>query len=97
MNARLLMSNGKADEGSPSGTIPILYRLDSKGRLLLYLLNEDRAKAAIKSGKITGTTGEGDSGDAVITADPVALDKFMASPAALSLFVKPFFTLHKID
>jgi hypothetical protein len=97
MNARLLMSNGKPDEGSPGGTIPLLYRVDAKGRLLLYIMNEDRAKAAIKAGEIKGTIGEGDSGDAVITADPAALDKFMASPAALSLFVKPFFTLHKID
>lgn len=97
MNARLLMSNGKPDEGSPGGTIPLLYRLDAQGRLLLYIMNEDRAKAAIKAGKIKGTIEKGDYGDAVITADPAALDKFMASPAALTLFVKPFFTLHKID
>jgi hypothetical protein len=97
MNARLVMSNGKAEDDSPGGTIPLLYRFDSQGHLMLYMMNEDRTKAAIKAGQITGTIGKGDSGDAVITADPVALDKFMASPAALALFVKPFFTLHKID
>jgi hypothetical protein len=96
MNARLISSNGKADEGSPSGTIPILYRLDSKGRLLLYLLNEDRTKAAIKAGKINGTVEKGEYGDAVITADPATLDKFLASPT-LDLVAAPFFILHKID
>lgn len=97
INARLLSSDGKPEEGSPPGTIPVLYRFDAKGRLLLYLMNEDRTKAAIKAGKIKGTVGEGDTGDAVITEDAATLDKFMASPAAIELFVKPFFTLHRME
>ncbi len=97
MNARLLSSNGKPEEGSPGGTIPVLYRIDAKGRITLYLTDETATKAAIKAGKIKGTIGKGDSGDAVITADPAALDKYMASSAAAALFTKPFSTLHKID
>jgi hypothetical protein len=97
MNAQLLASNGKPEEGSPGGTIPVLYRIDAKGRLTLYLMNEDGTKAAIKAGKLKGTIGKGDYGDAMITADPAALDKFMASPAAAALFTKPFFTLHKME
>ena len=97
MNARMLSSNGKPEEGSPEGTIPVLYRIDSKGRLTLYLMDEKSTKAAIAAGQIEGSLGEGESGDAVITAQPAALDKFMASAAARALFVKPFFTLRKLD
>jgi len=97
MNAQLLGSDGKPDKGSPGGTVPVLYRFDAKGRLMLYLMNEDRTKAAIKAGKIKGTVGKGEYGDAVITLDAPSLDRFMASPAALALFAKPFLTLHRME
>lgn len=97
MNAQLLSSDGKPEEGSPGGTIPVLYRFDAKGHLILYLTDEAATKAAIRAGKLKGTIEKGDYGDAVITSDPAALDKFMASPAAAAIFVKPFATLHKID
>ncbi|HXC56136.1 MAG TPA: hypothetical protein VNU97_12635 [Rhizomicrobium sp.] len=89
MNARLTMSDGKPDEGAPKGTIPLLYRIDAKDRMTLFLMDEKAVKAAILAGKIKGTIEKGDMGDAVITADPAALDKFMQTPAGLALFAKP--------
>ena len=77
--------------------MPVLYRIDAKGRLTLSLMNEDGTKAAMRAGKIKGTIEKGEYGDAMITADPAALDKFLASPAAAALFAKPFFTLHKME
>lgn len=97
MNARMLSSNGKPEDDAPAGTVPVLYRLDSKGRLTLYLMDETATKAAITAGKIKGRIEKGSMGDATITADPAALDAFMASPAARTLFVKPFFVLHKME
>ena len=101
MNARMLLSNGKPDsdnEGAPPhGSVPVLYRIDAKGTLTLFMMDEPATKAAIRAGKIKGTIETGTMGDATITADPKALDKFLASPAGLALFVKPFFTLYKID
>ncbi len=101
MNARLLLSNGKPDSDNtgapPHGSVPVLYRIDAKGILTLSMLDEPATKAAIRAGKIAGTVEKGDMGDAVITAPPAVLDKFIASPAGLALFRKPFFTLHKVD
>jgi hypothetical protein len=96
MNATPLSSDGKPDDGL-HGTVPVLYRIDAKGALTLCLMDEAATKAAIRAGKIKGTIGQGDDGDAVITADPAALDKFMQSPAALALFAKPSTTLKKVE
>ena len=97
INARLLTNEGQPDPGGGAGTIPVLYRFDAKGRLLLYLMNEAATKDAIKAGKIAGTLGEGSSGDAVITADAAALDRFMATKASAALFTQPTFTLHRME
>ena len=64
--------------------------------LTLSLMDEKPTKDAIRAGKIKGTPGQGDMGDAVITADARALDAFFKSPAAAALFAKPFFTLRKM-
>ena len=97
MNARLLPGPDGDSSGEPPGTIPVLYRLDAKGRLLLFTPNEDAVKEAIKAGKIAGTTGETSSGDAVITADGPALDKFILSPAGRALFSNPIGVLTKLE
>jgi hypothetical protein len=97
LNARLLSSNGKPEEGAPAGTIPVLYRLDAKGVLTVSLMDEGATKALIKAGKVKGDPGQGDTGDATITADPRALDAFMQTPAALATFKKPLFVLHRAD
>lgn len=96
MNATLLSSDGKPEEGT-HGTVPVLYRIDGKGALTLFMMDEPATKDAIKAGKIKGTVEGGSMGDAVITAEPAALDKFLQSPAGLALFVKPFITLKKVE
>ena len=97
MNARMISTNGKPEDDFPGGTIPVLYRIDSKGRMTLYMMDEKSTKTAIAGGAIAGTIEKGEYGDSVITADGPALDKFMATPAARALFVKPFFTLTRMD
>ena len=96
MNATLLSSDGKPEDG-PHGTVPVLYRIDAKGTLTLFLMDEAATKAAIKAGKIKGTVESGPYGDAVITAEPAVLDKFLQSPAGLALFDKPFFAMKKVE
>ena len=99
LNARLVpgpdadTSNSSAD---PAGTIPLLYRLDARGRLLLFTLDEDATKDAIRAHKIAGTLGTSGTGDAVITADAPALDKFFRSPAGLALFKSQFQIMTKM-
>jgi hypothetical protein len=97
MNIRIESDNGKPDQEAPAGTIPVLYRLDAKGQITLWLTDEKAIKDAIKSGKLKGTLGKGDDGDAVITADPAALDRFMAGPAVRVLYPRPFFTLKRME
>jgi hypothetical protein len=83
-------------EGSlKNANIPLLYVV--KGRTLtLYLLDEDKSKEAIKAGKIAGTIEPGESGDVEITAEPAALDAFMATPEAAVLF-KVMMVLKKVE
>jgi hypothetical protein len=97
MNATLVDSKGNPEEGSPAGTVPVLYKIDAKGVMTLCLMDEKAAKDAITAGKIKGTIEKGEYGDATITADPAALDKFLQSPAGLALFKKPFVTLHRME
>ena len=98
LNARMLIGDGTAEASDlAKGTVPLLYRFDAKGRLLIFSMDEDATKAAILSGKIKGTVEKGQMGDAVITADPKALDKFLQSPAGLKLFSKPMFVLTKME
>jgi len=96
-NARLVSSNGKPEEGAPAGTVPILAKTDAKGQMSLFMMDETAVKAAIAGGKIKGTVGQGQMGDAVITADAAALNNFLATPAGLALFAKPFFVLKKVE
>ena len=96
LNARLVPGPDSDSSDQPPGTIPVLYRVDAKGRMLLFTLDENATKNAIRAGKIAGTTGDSGSGDAVITADAPALDKFFRSPAGLALFKNQFETLTKM-
>lgn len=101
MNVRLLLSDGIQEGGDPAvqpaGTVPVLYRMDAKGQMSLFTMDETATKAAILAGKIKGTVEKGQMGDAVITAEPAALDAFLGSPAGLKLFSKLLFTLHKME
>jgi hypothetical protein len=97
MNAKEISNNGKAPDPSQADkTFPLLYRVNSDGALVIYLLDEKAAAAAIKSGAIAGTIGKGNFGDITLTADPAALDAFMATPAGRALFVKPLILLKKV-
>ena len=78
-----------------NANIPLLYVV--KGRTLtLYLLDEDKTKEAVKAGKLAGTVEPGESGDVQITAEPEALDAFMAKPEAAELF-KVLMVLKKVE
>ena len=96
MNAQLQWTNGKP-ENAPSGTVPVLYRMDAKGTLTFLLPDEKTVKDAIAAGRIKGWTEKGDLGDATITADPKALDAYFAAAGAAKLYLNPLFTVHKVD
>jgi hypothetical protein len=97
MNVRLISANGKPVDDQPGGTIPVLYRFDAKGNLILCLPDEDAAKAAINAHKIKGTITENGNGDATITADGAALDRFLTSPAGQALYDKPSPTFTRVE
>ena len=97
MNAHEVLSNGKPDDDAEAQkTFPLLYRVNGDGALVIYLLDEKAAAVAIKSGAIAGTIGQGQFGDITLTAEPAALDAFMATPAGRALFVKPLILLKKM-
>lgn len=78
-----------------NANIPMLYTIHGH-TLTLYLIDEDKAKAAVKAGKIKGEVEPGDMGDVVITADAAELDAFMAKPEAAELF-KVMMVLRRVD
>ncbi|MGD0865503.1 MAG: hypothetical protein ABSA49_08100 [Rhizomicrobium sp.] len=97
MNAQEVSNNGKApDEAQAGKTFPLLYRVNSDGALVIYLLDEKAAAVAIKSGAIAGAIGQGQFADITITAAPADLDAFMTTPAGRALFVKPLILLKKV-
>jgi hypothetical protein len=74
------------------GTFPSLYQFDGND-LLLYKLDKQKTAEAIRSGKIAGIITQHGSPnslsnyeDVQITAEPVALDAFMATSEGKSLF-----------
>jgi len=87
--------NQRAEGPLKDANIPLLYTIKG-GKLTLYWLDEDKVKAAIKAGKIAGTVESGDFGDVKITAEPAALDAFMATPEAAALF-KVFIVLKRAE
>jgi hypothetical protein len=97
MNTRETIDEGKVATGAMAdNTIPVLYRINSDGALVLYIIDETAAKNAIKTGKIAGTVEPGQFGDITLTATPGDLDTYMASPAGRALFVKPLVLLRKV-
>jgi hypothetical protein len=97
MNAREVSSDGKpADDAEAQKTFPLLYRVNGDGALVIYLLDEKRAAAAIYAGKIAGTIEPGNFGDIAITAPAADLDAFMATPDGRALFVKPLAILKRL-
>jgi hypothetical protein len=97
LNAHSLINDGRPAEGSDAvGIFPLLYRVDDSGRLVLYLLDEDATKAAVKAGRIAGVVGSGSLGDVNLTASPRELDAFFASSAGRALFTKPLIVLRRV-
>jgi len=90
MNAHEVLSNGKPDDDAEAQkTFPLLYRVNGDGALVIYLLDEKKAAAAIHAGKIAGTIEPGKDGDIAITAQASDLDAFMQTADGRALFVKP--------
>lgn len=84
-----------AEGALKNANIPLLYVMKDH-TLTVYLMDEDKAKAAINAGKIKGTIEPGNSGDVRITADAAELDAFMARPEAANLF-KVLMVLKRAD
>ncbi len=98
MNVTGVLKNGEPDDDElAKENIPLRYAFGAHGKLTLSLLDEKAAKAAIEAGRIAGTVGKGDLGDASITADPAALDAFFATKEGAALFGEPLVTLTKIE
>ena len=96
LDAREIEDDGKAPDPRLAHVI-ILYKVGSDGRLALYLIDEDVARAAIGKGLIAGTIEPGEYGDVSITAAPPALDAFFASAAGRALFTKPLGILQRTN
>ncbi len=86
-----------------TGSTPALYRYDKSGNLHVFYLDESKAIEAIRSGRIAGVItphgGKDSIGyyeDVQITAEPAALDAFMARPEAVDLFEEKT-VLRKVD
>ncbi len=96
MNVHEVSSNGKpADDTSAQSNIPVLYRVNGDGALVIYLMDDKRAAAAIKANKLAGNVDQGQYGDTTITASAADLDAFMATADGRALFNAPFMILHK--
>lgn len=90
MNAHWVISDGKVEDEAPADPTPLYYNLAGDGELRLWLMDRDATIAAINEGKIAGEVEEGAFGDVRITAEPDALDNFMASAEGRALFTVPF-------
>jgi hypothetical protein len=97
MNTRETIDDGKPATGAMAdNTIPVLYRINSDGALVLYIVDETLAKTAIKGGKLAGNVEDGKYGDVTITAPAGDLDAYMAAPQGRALFDKPLVILRKV-
>jgi hypothetical protein len=97
MNVHELSSNGKAaDDSTAQKNIPVLYRVNGDGALVIYLMDEKRAGAAISANKITGTVDASNYGDTTITASASDLDTFLGSADGRALYNAPLIILHKV-
>ena len=98
LNAWAVMNDDRpADPDEAKSDFLLLYRFGKDGRLMLYLLDEDATRAAIKSGRIKGEIAPGSMGDVHVTAEPKQLDAFFAGKQGAALFVKPFAVMNKVN
>ena len=72
------------------GYLFVRYTLVDRNTLRFATVDEDALKAAIRTGRIKGTTrGEGLSSETAITAESAEIEKFLSADGA-KLFAKPF-------
>jgi hypothetical protein len=74
----------------------LLYRSGPHGTVDLYQMDEKLAADAIRAHRIAGQVDPGQDGDVHITADEPALDRFMATPEAAALFIKPMVRMTRV-
>ena len=80
----------QVEGGKPAGFIFVSYAVIDRNTLRFATIDEEALKAAIRSGRIKGTTrGEGLSSETAITADSADIEKLLASDGE-RLFAKPF-------
>jgi hypothetical protein len=95
LDTRAVDDGGKPPE--PKLThVPVLYRVNGDGSLIVYLIDEAAARDAVSAGTIAGTVEPGDFGDVTITAAPAAVDALFASNAGRALFTKPLGILQRV-
>jgi hypothetical protein len=98
VNAQEVSNNGKPADGPLAQLhMLLLYRAEGPGKITLYQMDDKAAAACIKAGEIVGEVEPGQDGDVRITADAAALDAFMRSPRAGSLFSKSLVTLSRVE
>jgi hypothetical protein len=95
MDASEIEADGKPPEQKMEH-VPVRYSFGADGSLSLYLISDDAAKEAIRSGRIAGTVESGQFGDVTLTASPAALDAFLGSAAGRALFDKPAVVLERV-
>jgi hypothetical protein len=97
LNVRWMMDPKHELPDQPPGTIPVLYRFDAKGELVIYVPDEHATDDAIRAHKIAGTLDSGGTDHTtLVTADGASLDRFFRSPAGLALYQKPFAVLTRV-
>ena len=98
LNVRALSENGKPAEGADAErNVPLLYRFDDDGTLRVFLIDEDKAKAAIEAGTIEGRIEPGDYGDVILTAPPAKLDALIAGDDGAALFTQKLLVLRRVE
>jgi hypothetical protein len=96
LDAREVEDGGKPPEAKLAH-VPVLYKINGDGFLVLYLVDETAARAAIAGGALAGTVEPGEYGDITITAAPAALDAFFSGSAGRALFNKPLGTFQRVN
>ena len=79
----------QVEDGKPAGYIFVQYALIDKNTLRFSMLDGEALKAAIRAGRIKGTTrGEGLASETAITADSTEIADFLGQDGG-KLFTKP--------
>lgn len=98
VNVQEVSSNGKPSEGPLHDiNMVFLYRQTGPKQITVYRMDDKAATNAIHRGEIAGEVEPGAHGDVRITARQPALDAFMKTPRAGSLFSKVLMVMGRLD